>query len=284
MATTVDEIEARLLADPDDAAAWRAYVPWLRERGDPRSELFELDGIADTPHERKALADQIQADRVAWTPTGMFTHDCTWRHGFAVGATFRIAGRSDARALARMLADRHARLLGSLRLVFTTAVASRALADFEAADFSRLHELRAGYHTRGSRVALALAAQPALRLRTLDLRHTGLTDDALLALATHPQIRALQSLHLQHNRLTARSVAALAHSPALSGIEHLDLRDNQIGEPGAAALASSPHLGRLTALLVNAADLTRDGVRALAGSTALPRDIVRFWRARDPTP
>jgi uncharacterized protein (TIGR02996 family) len=280
MSSPVEAIEVRLLANPDDAAAWQAYAPWLLEQDDLRGELIALESLADAS-ERRSLDAWVGRERTRWTPEGVAAGDCVWRHGFVVGATMHIAGRSDARTLARLLADPRSRLLSSLRLVFSAEVPSRALASLAAAELGRLRSLRASYHLRGNRVARALTGQSALSLRTLDLRHSGLTDDGLLLLADCGQLRGLRALYLQRNRFTSRGVAALARSPALSGLQVLDLRYNAIGASGAAALAESPHLGALTALHVHAGELDPAGVHALASSTALPHDLVRFWRAQD---
>lgn len=271
-----ESLEARLLDDPDDAAAWAAYTARLLARNDPRGDLIVLESLAENEVEHAWLTKV----RAAWRP--LWAEDCEWRHMFVVAATIRVDSRTDARRVADLLADPQSRLLGRLRIVFG-ATARRALGPIDAADFSRLRELRASYHARGNRIARALVDQPALDLRTLDLRHSGLTDDGLIALATCRRLDKLRSLHLQHNRFTALGVAALAGSPALAGLELLDLRHNPIGTAGAAALAESPHLRALTCLRLHAAELGSAGVHALATSTALPRDLVRWWRAQDPT-
>lgn len=276
MSSSVEAIEARLLADPDDAGAWQAYAPWLLAQGDLRGTL-----VTGTPDERASIAARVDRERVHWAPLGVAMRGCVWRHGFVVAATIHVAGRGDARMLVRTMADPRSRLLGSLRLVFPAGVPSRALNWLAPADLGRLRSLRASYHERGNRVVRALTRQSALNLRTLDLRHSGVTDDGLLALAGCERLRGLQALYLQRNRFTSRGVAALARSPVLSGLEVLDLRHNAIGATGAAALAESPHLGGLAALHVHADELDPDGVHALASSTSLPHDLVRFWRGQD---
>lgn len=281
MSSSVAAVEARILEDPEDDDAWRAYAPWLRAQGDPRGELIALAGLADTPEEQQWVAAQLVKKHVVWTPAGVLTRDCVFRRGFVVAATMRVEGRSDARALAWLMEDRRSRLLGELRLVFAERLPSRALKILERAALERLRALRASYHARGDRVALVLARQPALNLRTLDLRHSGLTDEGLVALAGCAQLRGLRALYLQRNRFTARGVAALAEAPALAEIEVLDLRHNAIGASGAAALAASPHLGVLRALHLHAGELDPAGVRALATSATLPHALVRFWRAQD---
>lgn len=272
MSDTIDVVEASLLADPDDAAAWARYAALLLALGDAHGERITRS-LAGAP--------ELASDRAGRTPAGVLPADCEWRHGLVVGATFRVAGRDDARRLEWLMADPRSRLLGSLRLVIDPATPARGLALLAAADLGRLRSLRAAYHARGNRVVRALVRQPALNLRTLDLRHAGLTDDAAIALARCEQLRDLRALHLQRNRLTARGVSALARAPALARLELLDLRHNDIGTAGAAALAESPQLGALRSLYLYAGELEPAGVHALASSTTLPRDLVRYWRAQE---
>lgn len=271
---STESLETRLLDDPDDDAAWRAYTARLLARNDPRGDLIVLESLAENEVEHAWLTRV----RTAWRP--LWAEDCEWRHMFVVAATIRVDSRTDARRLADLLADPLSRLLGRLRIVFG-ATARRALGPIDAADFSRLRELRASYHARGNRIARALVDQPALDLRTLDLRHSGLHDDSVRALTGCAPLHELRCLYLQHNRIGAGGVAALARWPALAGVTLLDLRDNPIGAAGAAALAESPYLGALTTLHLHADQPGPDGVRALASSTTLPRDLVRFWRAQE---
>jgi hypothetical protein len=272
-----ESLETRLLDDPDDAAAWSAYAAHLLAHGDPHGELLALESLAETPAERAWISRVRDACSPPWAT------DCEWRHTFVVRASIRVDGRADVRHLAELLADPRARLLGGLRIVFGATAPRRALGPIDAADFSRLRALQVCYHPRGNRVVRALVDQPALHLRTLDLRHSGLSDDGLIALARCRQLHDLRALHLQHNRFTARGVAALAESPALAGLTLLDLRHNAIGPAGAAALAASPHLAAIETLHLHAAELAPAGVHALATSTTLPRDLVRYWRAQDTT-
>lgn len=274
-------IEDRLLADPDDTAAWEAHAASLRAQEDPRAYLLTHERRADTPTRQALLAELLAPYRASWTPAGLHPDACEWRHGFVVGATLRIAGRGDARRLAPLLADPRARFLGRLRLVIDPAAPARSLVSLAAAQLGRLRVLRASYHARGHRIVRALERQPALNLRTLDLRHSGLHDDSVRALTGCAPLPELRCLYLQHNRIGAGGVAALARWPALAGVTLLDLRDNPIGAAGAAALAESPYLGALTTLHLHADQPGPDGVRALASSTTLPRDLVRFWRAQE---
>lgn len=280
MGRSIAEVEAGILDDSGDEAAWQAYVPWLRAQGDVRAELIDLVAEADTPARSAMLAAWAAEDRARYTPNGVVASECEWRHGFVVGASVRIGHRQDVRWIVDLLADPRARLLGRLDLDIDAALPTRSLAGLDRADLRRLRWLRAAYNARGNRVARALAMQPELHLRSLDLRHSGLTDDGLLALAGCERLRGLRSLYLQHNRFTTVGVAALAGSPALAEVTVLDLRYNAIGAAGAVALAGSPHLGRVARLHVYAAEIEAAGVAALGASNTLPRDLVRFWRAQ----
>lgn len=116
-----------------------------------------------------------------------------------------MAGRGDVWRLVQLMADAHARLLSSLTLVIDAGVRSRALAPLVGAKFWQLRALRAGYHARGNRVVRALVEQPQLHLRTLDLRHAGLTDEGMLALAGCEQLRGLRSLVLSSTIASRRA-------------------------------------------------------------------------------
>ncbi len=280
MGRSIAEVEAGILDDPEDGAAWQAYVPWLRAQGDVRAELIDLVSEADTPARSAMLEAWAGEGRMRYTPNGVVASECEWRHGFVVGASVRIGHRQGVRWLVDLMADEQARLLGRLDLDIDAAVPTRSLAGLDRADLRRLRWLRAAYNARGNRVARALAGQPTLHLRSLDLRYSGLTDDGLLALAGCERLRGLRSLYLQHNRFTAIGVAALARSPALAEVTVLDLRYNAVGAAGAVALAESPHLGGISRLYLYAAEIEAAGVAALGASKVLPRDMVRFWRAQ----
>ncbi len=63
------ELEARILADPDDVSAYLVYGDWLAERGDPRGELIAVQAkLKETPgdaalhaNEKKLLAENATA-------------------------------------------------------------------------------------------------------------------------------------------------------------------------------------------------------------------------------
>lgn len=279
MSSPITAAEGRILDDPDDEVAWDQHAAWLLGQGDPRGERLALATMATTAEERAWLASGLSAGM----PAGVHLDECVWRHRCVVAARVNIAGRGDVRRLVQLMVDPYARLLGSLTLVIDAGLRARALAPLVGARFGQLRALRAGYHARGNRVVRALVEQPRLHLRTLDLRHAGLTDEGMLALAGCEQLRGLRALHLQHNRFTARGAEALLRAPALAQLAVLDLRHNSIGVAGAEALAQSPHLGRLRALYLYAGELERDGVRALARSTTLPGELVRYWRAVEAT-
>ncbi|MCY1069922.1 hypothetical protein OV090_34590 [Nannocystis sp. RBIL2] len=274
-------LEERLLDDPDDAEAWAAYGAWLRAQGDPRADWFGFEALAATAEERALVPGWLAREQVHRAPPNASAQDCEWRHGFAVGVRLHVGGRRDARGLRELMADRRAQLVSRLELAFAEEAPARGLVALGQADLGRLRTLRARYGARGNQVARALAGQRALKLRVLDLRHSGLSDEGVVLLAGCEALGGVRALYLQGNRFTGRGLMALAGAPVFAGLEVLDLRYNPIGPAGAAALAESPGLGGLTTLLLHAAELGAEGVRALASSTRLPRELVRLWRARE---
>lgn len=84
------ELEARIVADPDDTAALLVYADWLQARGDPRGELIVVQLRRATAPDDAALrareAELLRQHRARWLgelaelrPRDL---DVTWRHGF----------------------------------------------------------------------------------------------------------------------------------------------------------------------------------------------------------
>ncbi|HEU0030664.1 MAG TPA: TIGR02996 domain-containing protein [Kofleriaceae bacterium] len=87
---TNPELEARILSNPDDKAAYAVYGDWLSERGDPRGELVavqlrlaESDDAALREREAKLLADHAGdwLGELAPLQAGK-EFAVTWRYGF----------------------------------------------------------------------------------------------------------------------------------------------------------------------------------------------------------
>jgi uncharacterized protein (TIGR02996 family) len=87
---TNPELEARILASPDDLSAYLVYGDWLSERGDPRGELIAVQAkLAETPNDvaLKATEAKLLADHgKTWLGDLAGKEDkdlaVTWRLGF----------------------------------------------------------------------------------------------------------------------------------------------------------------------------------------------------------
>ncbi len=90
MATqTNPDLEARILANPDDRDAYLVYGDWLQSKGDPRGELIAVQikrSQADTDELRAQEEKLIAANKAAWLGelAGLGDKDAavTWRWGF----------------------------------------------------------------------------------------------------------------------------------------------------------------------------------------------------------
>jgi uncharacterized protein (TIGR02996 family) len=71
-------LEAAIIANPDDDAAYLVYADWLLARGDPRGDLIALQH-ADKP-ESAALLEQHLGDWLGISDLGRVR--LTWRWGF----------------------------------------------------------------------------------------------------------------------------------------------------------------------------------------------------------
>jgi uncharacterized protein (TIGR02996 family) len=286
MSTSIELLEARIRAHPDDDEAWMVYGDWLLEQGDRRGELVMLEAWKaqrDEVTPREAAAAWVDSSRASWSPAALpLNVDYEWRRGFVWSATVRdILRRQHIRAIGQLLADPQARLLSGLRLRFAPLASASIVGRIAKLDLGRLHSFQAAYHPCGNELVQALLEQSSLSLTTLDLRYTGLTDSGLIELVGSTRLRGLRQLHLPHNALGNEGVEALASAPSMSELQVLDLRYNAIGREGVAALAKSPVLGKLTALLLYAGELDEESVRVLASSDVLAPNLVRFWRAQE---
>ncbi len=107
-------------------------------------------------------------------------------------------------------------------------------------------------------------------LRQVRLRMNPLGDDGITALVQHPILsRLLQhdgSLDLSQTGLTAQAVIAMAKSDQLQHLVTLNLSNNSMGDAAAEALAKSTKLPQLRTLLLGHNKLTDTGAVALARS------------------
>lgn len=83
------ELEARLVAQPDDTATMAVFADWLQSNGDPWGELIALalDGKSVTSVLKEHLDDLIGS-----CPPRMFE----WRYGFIDKATFDVQAPSNS--------------------------------------------------------------------------------------------------------------------------------------------------------------------------------------------
>ena len=90
------ELEARILANPDDLSAYLVYGDWLSERDDPRGELIAVQAkLHETPGdaalqatEKKLLADNAQAWLGTLADKGPKDLAITWKLGFIDSVRF----------------------------------------------------------------------------------------------------------------------------------------------------------------------------------------------------
>ncbi|GCD95622.1 hypothetical protein EHYA_03297 [Embleya hyalina] len=297
-------MERILCADPGDLGTWRAYGELLRERGDARGRLIELDlrlAREDRDDRRRALSAEIelltQEHRERWDaelPAGV--QAVARVHGFAT----KVAVAWEPEAPARIAEALTSRLVTGLRIRPGSAAEEAdaeylsdapdfdehdmplppppheadALADL---DFGGIRELDLSYFRFADPGARHLAAATSGgRIDTLDLRYCGIGDDGVAALAASPIFADVRRLHLQHNRLTGAGVRELTR---FARLRELDLRYNRIGADGARALAEAPFAGSLRRLLAHRQDVSDAGVRILASATGLPSALRSFWRS-----
>ncbi|WP_157878689.1 hypothetical protein [Streptomyces chattanoogensis] len=297
-ATALEEL---LREHPDDVDAWWAYGDSLRERGDARGKLIELErrrAYAVDAAEGKELADEI-ALLVA-------EHQESWDAELPPEVTVEARRHGFATKVAVEWSDEAPALIEeALRGRFVTALRIRPGDDPEGEEWGHEEEhydengpltpppieadalatLRLGrivaldlsYFRIGDPGAEALsAAASGGRIATLDLRYCAIGDAGLAALAASPNFAAVRRLRLQCNAVTgegARSLGGFRH------LTELDLRYNPIGEDGADALLAAPFVGSLTRLLLYRDDVSAAGVKKLASAPQLPTALRSYWRS-----
>ncbi|MGW1996800.1 hypothetical protein [Embleya sp. NPDC001921] len=297
-------LEQLLRADSNDLAAWRAYSHVLRERGDARGRLIELElRLAHEVREDRREALRTEIDRLTKEHEGGW--DAELPEG--VQAVARLYGFATKVAVT-WPPETPARTAEALRGRFVTALRIRpgtaaeeadaeywsdepdfdddnlplpppphdpgALADL---DLGRIRELDLSYFRVGDPGAAALAAAASAKtIETLDLRYCGIGDNGAVELARSGNFGNLRRLHLQHNRITGEGVRALA---GLDRLEELDLRYNRIGADGVQALIEAPFAGSLTRLLLHRRDVSDAGAQMLASASRLPTALRSLWRS-----
>lgn len=289
-----------------DWEPWLVHADWLSSRDDPRGSLIVLEhrlaserlGESERAHLREEIDALVTRHRAAWVIEGLpAAWGTSYRHGFLVGVALTLD--EDAfEPLASLLDDPRAALLARLSATvdgeddededdydYESEPEPREgdlelFGELLALDLSRIAHFAFDYRLLSSDAIAGLAPYLA-NLRTLDLRYTGVSDEALVQLCTNagPSTDGLEILHLQSNRIGARGLAALLDSGYARTLRHLDLRDNPLGPEGATLLAAAP-LEQLETLLLHERDLGPEGAEGLAHASHLPLGIRRHWAGR----
>jgi len=219
--------------DPFDRAIRGIFGDWLEDHGDParlaRRRLLQVqtelaDWIADVA-ERRALyreEERLLAEYgLDWlAPLGPYSSEARFRDGL-IDVTFDAGLFVSSRFVAESERLFDAAWIGSVRLEMPRTPPRH------------------------------LANCPALaRVRQLDLRATGLTDETLAALLTGPHLGRLVALDLSNNLLTDES-ASLLSGAQLSHLVRLDLRNNHLTAGGVRCILNSERLPRLRSIEVH---------------------------------
>ncbi|GAA4388988.1 hypothetical protein GCM10023088_63010 [Actinomadura verrucosospora] len=308
------DLEQTLRDDPGDLASWRLYGARLRERGDARGTLIELQQRRDRtrPADREALdreiaavVDEHQRSWDAALPEGATVLER--RYGFAT----KVAVEWSDSAPVTIEQVMQAPFVTALRIapsetqerddyewgdpseaalpVPAPSIDTGALATL---DLGRLVELDLSYLRIGAPGAEALAVSTYFRFEAsgaggfgpsagsgrteiLDLRYCRVGDAGLAALAASQGFAGVRRLHLQRNLLSAEGLRALH---PLAGLAELDLRYNEIGAEGVRALLAAPFVGSLKRLLLYRDDVGEAGAKMLADAPHLPPGLRSYWR------
>lgn len=277
------ELEAAIVADPDDPAGYLVLADWLQTRGDPRGELIVLQ------HRESEQATEL-LERHAETFLGRFaasrpeTFELEWRLGFIRSATIgweMFGGEDDEdpshAQLADFLALPSARFVQKLWLGPTAhedeLMLDELAAPIEEAAPPCLRDLFlgetsdwdiSGCHTRMPRSA----SLP--QLRTLTLRGGHVTLDESIDL---PRLREFV---VQSGSLGTDALAAIA-TARWPELEHLEIwfGDPNYGASGGvadiAAILDGKGLGKLRSLGLRNCAFADELAEVLPGARILPQ-------------
>jgi uncharacterized protein (TIGR02996 family) len=295
-----------ILDNPDDDTLRLVCADWLEEHGDDhRSEFIRvqvaLAQLSPDDARRQALADREQEllaiHREEWLPDVLREPgcDCTFRRGFVdhigisaeaflsrADSLFRwpllrsvAFGRTAEPHLVALAGSPHLARLAELDMrgfdskysFYILGNPETARAFFRSPHLRGLRVLRLGMCSSGSELVRALVESSLLRLTTLELRETHLSDEAGQTLAEAPFLAGLSILSLSQCGIGTGGVQALAGSSHLGRLTELDLSGNlHIRDAEVQALAASPHLSRLKRLDLCGCRVGDAGVLALAHS------------------
>jgi uncharacterized protein (TIGR02996 family) len=224
------ELEAQLVATPDDDGIWQVYEDWLIDQQDPRAAIIvcerarDLDGV---DRARLALFDQLFGPRASMLVPQLVSH-ATWRGGYVRQCRIDASSPGCRDFLATFLESLPARVLTRLELVLFDHALLGELR--RARSLRSLHVRAAPLYTTFD--ATLLEAPPHLvelkvspvvdvipaswlgRLRTLELVSAG---DFELGTLTTLGLTSLERLMLDVEKgvLRTRSIALAETLPAL---------------------------------------------------------------------
>jgi uncharacterized protein (TIGR02996 family) len=252
------ELEAAILAAPDDPRAYLVYGDWLQAQHDPRGELVALQHAMQGEKEPGRFLELRRAEQAIFKQHAGYLlgallpelHRCKleWRLGFIHSARLTFDGTEAApeQLLELVLSIPSSRFLQELELAGTLGAAARdALWDRLAA-----LPLLCGLRLTLRRPPLSVEQlAPLLEGRLAPgLRHLGLpgTDELCTALARTPLFRQLETLDLARGNASDAGAAVLAEACRTAGqLRLLDISYNALSIEGAALLESLPLKVRL---------------------------------------
>jgi uncharacterized protein (TIGR02996 family) len=273
------ELEARILADPDDAEAYLVYGDWLQARGDPRGELIAVqhrlanETSADElrARERELVGELMPLDKGS-------DIELDWRLGFVHTLRIRRAHSGGLGDLRKLFEHRCLRFLRALEIIggvrppvfdalrsarFETVGRVAILPDPEGAPGAPLMWLRRLPALRELRLEghdLPLDHLDHPEVRVLVAR----VQDREVELLRRARLPKLERLELDLRRVDGPEAARVALG---FGVRHLALRGAADGDGTVAALVGA-RLGGLESLDLRGAVLSEDAAHTLAA--ALP--------------
>lgn len=285
------ELEAQIIAAPDEPGPYLVYADWLGERGEPRGALIAAQAAGAA-----AASDQLLVAHPELAgptqPSATPTASLDWDHGFWRALSLGAPGAArpvDAAQVACYLAHPSARFLRELRLdgeldgsvlgalapvaptleVFELYARRTPLAGDDLRGLAACTRLRGLLLFSCGRVPnAALAALSPLReLTSLQLRHLALDDTGAAWLAGLP-LRRLE-LDVASGALTSRGVAALAAMPLATLALGADIYAEPVISVDDAALAPLAGHATLAHLELHDAAITARTAAWLAGLPAL---------------
>jgi uncharacterized protein (TIGR02996 family) len=283
------ELEAAILKDPEDAAAYSVYADWLQGQNELRGELIAAQIAADARDSAKARAAAAELlETHASYFSGALAHDATltlsWQRGFIHSAELEARPGESARTLEQLLVHPSARFLVGLALELEAddpkpaldvlarhlPKSLRALELFARCELPDLEPLwRACQELRRLELAAHSFAGGGMELPQLERARflcTALGGRAARAIAAAPW-PALEHLDIYFGEgsTTYGDVSPLLERTDLPKLTHLKLRGASFVGRICRALPASPFANQLIVLDLSKGDLAdADDLVALA--------------------